>query len=77
LSLNRDVEQFDRRARTYERGWRAAFHAHVVTRSAEVALNTVPNPGAVLEVGCGTGALLRTFGDRLPADLAATSTGCR
>ena len=39
----------------------------MVTRSAEVALQTVRDPSAVLDVGCGTGALLRALGDRLPA----------
>jgi ubiquinone/menaquinone biosynthesis C-methylase UbiE len=64
---DRDIQRFDRRARRYERGWRAEFHARVVRRSADVALRTVRDPTAVLDVGCGTGALLRTLADRLPA----------
>jgi ubiquinone/menaquinone biosynthesis C-methylase UbiE len=67
VSNDREVQRFDRRARSYERGWRAEFHARVVTRSAEVALQTVRDPIAVLDIGCGTGALLRALGDRLPA----------
>jgi ubiquinone/menaquinone biosynthesis C-methylase UbiE len=72
VSDDRDVQRFDRRAHTYEHGWRAEFHARVVTRSADVALRTVPAPTAVLDVGCGTGALLRVLADRLPtaAELA-------
>jgi ubiquinone/menaquinone biosynthesis C-methylase UbiE len=70
LSSDRNIERFDRRAQTYERGWRAEFHARVVTRSADVALQAVPDPTAVLDVGCGTGALLRTLADRLPTRVA-------
>jgi ubiquinone/menaquinone biosynthesis C-methylase UbiE len=67
-----DVDRFDRRASTYEHGRRAEFHARVVTSAAEAALRAVPGPTAVLDVGCGTGALLRALADRLPAtvDLA-------
>jgi ubiquinone/menaquinone biosynthesis C-methylase UbiE len=61
------VGSFDRRARSYERDWRAEFHALVVAGAAEVALAALPRPAAVLDVGCGTGALLRTLADRLPA----------
>lgn len=63
----RDVHSFERRARRYERDWRSAFHARVVTAAAEVALRAVPHPAAVLDVGCGTGALLRALAERLPA----------
>jgi ubiquinone/menaquinone biosynthesis C-methylase UbiE len=68
-STDRDIQSFDRRARTYERGWRAEFHARVVTRSADLVLESVPDPAAVLDVGCGTGALLRTLAERLPTDV--------
>jgi ubiquinone/menaquinone biosynthesis C-methylase UbiE len=66
----RDVRGFDRRAHRYERDWRSAFHAPVVAASAAVALAAVPHPTAVLDVGCGTGALLRTLADRLPDGVA-------
>lgn len=65
--VSRDVGRFDRRAPTYEHGWRAEFHARVVTGAADAALEVVPAPTAVLDVGCGTGALLRALADRLPA----------
>ena len=64
---DRDVGSFDRRARSYEGDWRAEFHALVVAGAAEVALAALPHPAAVLDVGCGTGALLRALADRLPA----------
>jgi ubiquinone/menaquinone biosynthesis C-methylase UbiE len=61
-----DVERFARRASSYERGRRAEFHSRVVAASLETAVRVVPHPSAVLDVGCGTGALLRALGDRLP-----------
>jgi SAM-dependent methyltransferase len=64
---DRDLGSFDRRAASYERDWRSAFHAPVVAAAAEVALAALPDPAAVLDVGCGTGALLRTVAGRLPA----------
>ena len=64
---DRDVGSFDRRARSYEGDWRSEFHARVVAGAAEVVLAALPHPAAVLDVGCGTGALLRTLPDRLPA----------
>lgn len=39
----------------------------MVTRSVDVALEAVPRPTAVLDVGCGTGALLGALSARLPA----------
>jgi hypothetical protein len=62
----RDVDGFDRRARSYEHDWRSEFHARVVARNAEVALRAVPLPATVLDVGCGT----RALADRLPARVA-------
>src|SRR5262249_41917097 len=68
-SSHDEVASFDHRASTYEHGWRAAFHARVVSRSAEVALETVLAPRTVLDVGCGTGALLRVLAGRLPSSV--------
>ncbi len=73
MSRDRDVDSFDRRAGSYERDWRAGFHQMVVTRSAEVALDAAVDPRDLLDVGCGTGALLRIFAKRLPG--AATLAG--
>jgi hypothetical protein len=67
---DRDVATFDRRAGSYERDWRSEFHTRVVATAAEVALATLPHPASVLDVGCGTGALLRTLADRLSAGVA-------
>ncbi|MCU1658699.1 MAG: hypothetical protein JWO57_3355 [Pseudonocardiales bacterium] len=49
-----------------ESGWRARWQARVVQRSAGVALAAVPVPLRVLDVGCGTGALVRELATRLP-----------
>jgi 2-polyprenyl-3-methyl-5-hydroxy-6-metoxy-1,4-benzoquinol methylase len=61
-----DVDSFDRRAGSYDRDWRSAFHHAVVTGSAVVAREAVPAPAAILDVGCGTGALLRNLASSLP-----------
>ena len=57
---------FNNRAQDYESGPRALFHSRVVNRSADVALTAVQIPLRVLDVGCGTGALLRQMNARLP-----------
>jgi ubiquinone/menaquinone biosynthesis C-methylase UbiE len=55
-----DIERFDHWASTYEHSWlqRAFFdRAHQATLA--LAAGIVPEPGSVLDVGCGTGKLLR------------------
>jgi ubiquinone/menaquinone biosynthesis C-methylase UbiE len=65
LRHERDVGSFDRRAGSYERDWRSAFHTQV-DAAAQLTLAAVPRPAAALDVGCSTGALLRALADRLP-----------
>jgi ubiquinone/menaquinone biosynthesis C-methylase UbiE len=60
------VEAFDKRAGTYEQGAAARWHAKIVERAADVALAAVPVPLTILDVGCGTGALLREMIVRVP-----------
>lgn len=61
-----DVADFDARATSYDTGARARWHTKVVERSADVALAAMPSPLRVLDVGCGTGALLSEMVVRVP-----------
>lgn len=66
MARDRDIAAFDRRAASYERDWAAGWHRQVTERMAELVLATVPTPVRALDVGCGTGALLRMLAARLP-----------
>jgi ubiquinone/menaquinone biosynthesis C-methylase UbiE len=61
-----DLATDDERAEEYEAGRRGRWRAKVAARSADVALANTPIPLRVLDVGCGTGMLLREMVDRLP-----------
>jgi SAM-dependent methyltransferase len=69
----RDVQAFHDRARGYEGGLLGTFHAEIVTRTIDLALALTDAPKQVLNVGCGTGLLLRQLAERLPE--AAQLTG--
>lgn len=56
----------DLAADEYEVGRAGRWRAKVAARSADVALAATPIPLRVLDVGCGTGMLLRELVDRLP-----------
>ena len=62
----RDVQAFDDRADTYEEGWRGRMHHDIAARTADLALGPSVAPRRVLDVGCGTGFLLRLLAARLP-----------
>lgn len=72
MARDRDVDAFDRRASGYESGRLGGFHHDIADRTLRIALTVAPDPRRVLDVGCGTGYLLRQMAARLPGavDLA-------
>jgi ubiquinone/menaquinone biosynthesis C-methylase UbiE len=63
---HRDVDEFNDRATGYDRGWRGRLHHEISDRTATLAVATAPSPARVLDMGCGTGYLLRVLADRYP-----------
>src|SRR6266566_6994200 len=56
----KDIERFDHWASTYEHSWlQRAFFDRTHQATLALAAGIVPQPGSVLDVGCGTGKLLR------------------
>ncbi len=66
MPRDRDVAAFAERAEFYEDGWRGRLHHEISDRTAQLALAQVPAPHRVLDVGCGTGYLLRQLAARAP-----------
>jgi ubiquinone/menaquinone biosynthesis C-methylase UbiE len=56
----KDIERFDQRASTYEHSWlQRAFFDRVHFATLALATGIVQQPESILDVGCGTGKLLR------------------
>ena len=56
----KDIERFDQWARTYENSWlQRAFFDLIHQATLALATGIVHHPTSVLDVGCGTGKLLR------------------
>jgi SAM-dependent methyltransferase len=66
VSRYRDVQAFADRAHGYRDGPIGQMHRDIVARTIDLALSLVPAPRRVLDVGCGTGLLLRELSRRLP-----------
>jgi ubiquinone/menaquinone biosynthesis C-methylase UbiE len=63
---DRDVAAFEARAPRYEVGRLGALHRDIADRTADLALAVRPTPSRVLDVGCGSGYLLRMLAARAP-----------
>jgi ubiquinone/menaquinone biosynthesis C-methylase UbiE len=62
----RDVAAYDDRAAQYEQGRLGRLHHAIGDRTASLATSTEARPRRVLDVGCGTGYLLRTLATHYP-----------
>ncbi|MGH8996048.1 MAG: class I SAM-dependent methyltransferase [Acidimicrobiales bacterium] len=66
VASDRDVAAFEARAQGYEQGWLGQLHHEIAERTAELVASSGPPPRRVLDVGCGTGYLLRVLAGRFP-----------
>jgi ubiquinone/menaquinone biosynthesis C-methylase UbiE len=62
-----DVERFSRWAPKYDRHYLQRLVFEPVQKAVlDLAVHEVPRPAAILDVGCGTGRLLRTAAEQFP-----------
>lgn len=67
MAHGHDVDRFNRWATTYDRHWMQRIIFEPIQRTVlDVARQQVGSPNAILDVGCGTGKLLRSARARFP-----------
>lgn len=67
MARDRDVSAFDERAAEYEGGWLGRWHHGIADHVAELAIDYAIDSANILDVGCGTGYLLRRLASQLPS----------
>jgi ubiquinone/menaquinone biosynthesis C-methylase UbiE len=70
MSAHRDVGAFGDRAAGYEQGWLGRMHHDIASQAARLILSLDTTPQRVLDVGCGTGYLLRLLARMYPHSTA-------
>jgi ubiquinone/menaquinone biosynthesis C-methylase UbiE len=67
MAHGHDVDRFNRWASTYDRHWMQRIIFAPIQRTVlQMAAEQVSRPGAILDVGCGTGKLLQSAEIRFP-----------
>ncbi len=68
MSHGHDVDRFNRWAASYDRHWMQRIIFAPIQRTVlQLAEEEIGRPGTILDVGCGTGKLLRSASQRFPA----------
>jgi ubiquinone/menaquinone biosynthesis C-methylase UbiE len=67
MTHGHDVDRFNRWASTYDRHWMQRIVFEPIQRTVlQMAAEEIGRPATILDVGCGTGKLLRSAGQRFP-----------
>jgi ubiquinone/menaquinone biosynthesis C-methylase UbiE len=67
MTHGHDVGRFNRWASSYDRHWMQRIIFEPIQRTVlQMAEEEIGRPGTILDVGCGTGKLLRSAGERFP-----------